>query len=168
MLRWLHPLDFRLLGPLEVVDDGGLALSIGAGRQRALLALLLLRANELVASDRLVDELWGESPPPTAHKMLHNQVSGLRQALGRNGRLETQGSAYRLNVAPGERDVDRFEELLASARAELDSDPDTAADKLRAALGLWRGPALSDLAFEQFAQTEIARLEERRWVAFEA
>jgi WD40 repeat protein/DNA-binding SARP family transcriptional activator len=168
MLRWLQPLDFRLLGPLEVVDDGGLALPVGAGRQRALLALLLLRANELVASDRLVDELWGESPPSTAHKMLHNQVSGLRQALGRNGRLETHGSAYRLNVSPGERDVDRFEELLASGRTQIEADPAVAAEKLRQALDLWRGPPLSDLPYERFAQTEIARLEERRWAAFEA
>ncbi len=119
-------LDFRLLGPLEVVGDGGLELSIGTGRQRALLALLILRANELVPSDRLVEELWGESPPATAHKMLHNQVSALRQELGRNGRLETHGSAYRLNVQPGERDVDRFEQLLASGRAELETDPDGA------------------------------------------
>jgi WD40 repeat protein/DNA-binding SARP family transcriptional activator len=160
-------LDFRLLGPLEVVGDGGLALSIGTGRQRALLALLILRANESVASDRLVEELWGESPPATAHKMLHNQVSALRQAL-RNGRLETHGSAYRLNVHPGERDVDRFEELLASGRGRIETDPDGAAEKLRQALELWRGPPLSDLSYERFAQTEIARLEERRRVAFEA
>jgi DNA-binding SARP family transcriptional activator len=159
--------DFRLLGPLEVIGDGGLAVSVGAGRQRALLALLILRANELVASDRLVEELWGESPPPTAHRMLHNQVSALRRALGPDGRLETQGSAYRLNVRPGERDVDRFEELVASGRAQIDADPEGAADRLRQALELWRGPALSDLSYERFAQSEIARLEERRWVAFE-
>jgi WD40 repeat protein/DNA-binding SARP family transcriptional activator len=161
-------LDFRLLGPLEVIGDGGVALSIGTGRRRALLALLILRANESVASDRLVDELWGESPPATAQKMLHNQVAALRQALGRNGRLETQGRAYRLNVRPGERDVDRFEELVASGRAQLEADPDGAAEKLRQALELWRGPALSDLAYEGFVQPEIARLEERRWAAFEA
>ncbi len=161
-------MDFRLLGPLEVVGDGGLELSIGTGRQRALLALLILRANELVPSDRLVEELWGESPPATAHKMLHNQVSALRQELGRNGRLETHGSAYRLNVQPGERDVDRFEQLLSSGRAELETDPDGAAEKLRQALSLWRGAPLSDLAYERFAQAEIARLEERRWTAFEA
>jgi WD40 repeat protein/DNA-binding SARP family transcriptional activator len=161
-------LDFRLLGPLEVVDDGGSALPIGTGRQRALLALLILRANELVPSDRLVEDLWGESPPQTAHKMLHNQVSALRQALGRNGRLETHGSGYRLNLQPGERDVDRFEELLAGGRAALETDPNGAAEKLRQALGLWRGPALSDLAYEHFAQAEIARLDERRWTAFEA
>jgi WD40 repeat protein/DNA-binding SARP family transcriptional activator len=161
-------LDFRLLGPLEVVGDGGLEISVGSGRQRILLALLALRANELVATDRLVEDLWGESPPPTAHKMLHNQVSALRQALGRNGRLETQGSAYRLNVAPGERDIDRFEELVARGRDELEADPERAAEALREALALWRGPPLSDLAYEPFAQTEIARLEERRWAAFEA
>ena len=161
-------MNFRLLGPLEVEDDGGAALAIGTGRERALLGLLLLRANELVASDQLVEELWGESPPPSAHKMLHNQVSSLRQALGRNGRLETLGSAYRLNVTPGERDVDRFEELVAQARALTDADPDTAARTLHCALGMWRGRPLSDLAYESFAQAEIARLEERRWAAFEA
>jgi WD40 repeat protein/DNA-binding SARP family transcriptional activator len=161
-------LDFRLLGPLEVASDDGVALSIGSGRQRALLALLILHGNELVAIDRLVDELWGESPPPTAPNMLANQVSALRQALGRNGRLETRGSAYRLNVRPGELDVDRFDELVASGRSQLETDPDEAAEKLRRALELWRGPALSDLAYEPFVQTEIARLEERRWAAFEA
>ncbi len=154
--------------PLEVVGDGDLELPIGTGRQRALLALLILRANELVTSDRLVEKLWGESPPATAHRMLHNQVSALRQALGRNGRLETQGSAYRLNIGPGERDVDRFEELLAQGRAEMGTDPESAADVLRQALELWRGPPLSDLAYEPFAQAEIARLEEMRWAAFEA
>ena len=161
-------MDFRLLGPLEAIDDGGLTVSIGAGRQRALLALLLLRANELVASDRLVEELWGESPPATAHKMVQNQVSALREALGRDGRLETHGSGYRLNLGPGERDVDRFEELVARGLAEMRADPEGAAETLRQALSLWRGPPLSDLAYEPFAQTEIARLEERRWAAFEA
>ena len=161
-------MDFRLLGPLEVVGDGGVALSIGTGRQRALLALLLLRANELVSTDRLVEELWGESPPPSAQQMLHNQVSALRRALGRNGRLETHGSGYRLNVHSGERDLDRFEELVASGRTRMETDPDAAAQALRQALELWRGPALSDLPYEAFAQPEIARLEERRWAAFEA
>jgi WD40 repeat protein/DNA-binding SARP family transcriptional activator len=160
--------DFRLLGPLEVVGDGGAQLPIGTGRQRALLALLILRANELVPSDRLVDELWDESPPLTANRMLHNQVSALRRELGQNGRLETHGSAYRLVVHPGERDVDRFEELVASGQEQIDTDPGEAAERLRRALELWRGPALSDLPYERFAQTEIARLEERRWVAFEA
>ena len=159
------PLEFRLLGPLEVIGDEGTAIAIGTGRQRALLALLILRANELVSSDRLVEELWGAAPPATAPKMLHNQVSALRQALGRNGRLETRGSAYRLNVGPEERDLDRFEDLVARGRA---AEPEQAAEALRLALDLWRGAPLADLAFEPFAQTEILRLEERRWAAFEA
>jgi WD40 repeat protein/DNA-binding SARP family transcriptional activator len=162
----VEALDFRLLGPLEVVGDDGSELAIGTGRQRALLALLVLRANELVPSDRLIEALWGHTPPPTAPKMLHNQISALRQALGRNGRLETQGSAYRLQVRPGELDVDRFEELIERARST--ADPAAAADRLREALQLWRGPPLVDLAYESFAQPEIARLEERRWAAFEA
>ena len=161
-------MNFRLLGPLEVDDDGGAALAIGTGRQCALLGLLILRANELVPTEQLVEELWGESPPPTAQKMLHNQVSALRQALGRNGRLETLGSAYRLNVAPGERDIDRFEELVARGRSQTDRDPERAAKTLREALGMWRGPPLADLAYESFAQAETARLEERRWAAFES
>ena len=151
-----------------MLDDDSRQLSIGAGRQRALLILLLLRANEPVTSDRLVEELWGESPPATAHKMLHNQVSALRRELGANGRLETQGSAYRLEVRPGELDIAVFEELVARGRAQIDEDPVGAADTLRQALGLWRGPPLSDVTYERFAQTEINRLEEERWAAFEA
>ena len=100
--------------------------------------------------------------------MLHNQVSALRQALGRNGRLETQGSAYRLNIGPGELDVDRFEHLVEEARDLTETDADAAAELLREALAMWRGPPLADLAYESFVQPEIARLEERRWAAFEA
>jgi DNA-binding SARP family transcriptional activator len=147
--------DFRLLGPFEVIDDDGTALAVGTGRPRALLGLLVLRANELLTSDRLIEELWVEPAPATAQKMLHNQVSSLRQVLGHDGRLETVGSAYRLNLGPEERDVDRFDALVARGA-------------LREALDLWRGPPLADLAFEPFAQIEIVRLEERRWAAFEA
>jgi DNA-binding SARP family transcriptional activator len=145
--------EFRLLGPLEVLDDDGAPLAVGNGRQRALLALLVLRANELLTSDRLIADLWGDTPPATAPKMVHNQVSALRRVL--NGRLETVGGSYRLNVSLEERDVDRFEALVARGA-------------LREALDLWRGPPLADLAFEPYAQTDIARLEERRWAAFEA
>ncbi len=161
-------MDFRLLGPLEVVDDDGAVLAIGTGRLRALLGLLMLRPGELIGSEELVDELWGEAAPPTAHKMLHNQVSALRKVLDGNGRLETHGRAYRLNVGPGERDVDRFESLVADARGRLDADPQGAAEALREALAMWRGPPLSDLSYERYAQTEIARLTEERWAAFEA
>ena len=160
-------MDFRLLGPLEVLDDDGREVLLRPGRQRALLALLVLRANELVASELLVEELWGESPPPTALKMLRNQVSALRRALGANERLETQGSGYRLKIADGERDVDRFEAMVARGRARLGGDPQRAAAAFREALGLWRGPVLADLGYEAFVQSEAGRLEERRLVAFE-
>jgi WD40 repeat protein/DNA-binding SARP family transcriptional activator len=160
--------EFRLLGPLEVVGDGGRAVPLGAGRRRALLAYLLLRPNEHVPSDRLIDALWGESPPATAAQMVQNQVSALRRELGANGRLETRGSAYRLSIAPGERDLDRFEKLVAAGRTRLELDPAGAMQTLREALALWRGPALADLTYEPFAQAEIARLEELRWAALEA
>jgi DNA-binding SARP family transcriptional activator len=167
-VRLPQPVDFRLLGPLEVAGDGdgGPTAPIGTGRQRARLALLVLHANETLTSDRLIGELWGESPPPSAVKMLHNQISALRRALG-DGRLETHGHAYRLAVRPGERDLDRFDDLVTRGRAALDADPEGAAELLRRALALWRGPPLADLAYEPFAIAEIGRLEERRWTAFE-
>jgi DNA-binding SARP family transcriptional activator/predicted ATPase len=161
-------LDFRLLGPLEVADDRGSEIAVRSGQQRAVLALLLLRANELVPSERLVEELWGESPPPTANKMLQNQMSGLRRALGHDGRIEAERGAYRLRVCEGELDVDRFEQLLDRGRAlAADNDPAAAAAAFRQALDLWRGEPLAEFAYEAFAQHEIARLEERRLVAFE-
>ena len=119
-----------------------------------------------MASDRLIDALWGEAPPATAAQMVQNHVSALRRELGANGRLETHGSAYRLNVTHGERDVDRFQGLVARARAEPEAQD--AAATLREALGLWRGSPLADLEYEAFAQAEIGRLEELRWAAFEA
>jgi predicted ATPase/DNA-binding SARP family transcriptional activator len=145
-------IEFRILGPLEVVEDGR-ALSIERGRQRALLGYLLLRANEVVAQERLVDALWGESPPATAVTALHGYVSRLRRLLGA-GRLETRPPGYVLRVAPGELDLHRFRALLDENRHEE-------------ALALWRGPALDDLAFEDFAQSEIVRLEELRLSAME-
>jgi predicted ATPase/DNA-binding SARP family transcriptional activator len=137
---------------LEVVD-GDRALSIERGRQRALLGYLLLRANEVVAQDRLVDALWGESPPASAVTVLHGYVSRLRRVLG-DGRLQTRPPGYVLHVAPDELDLYRFRVLLAQDRHDD-------------ALALWRGPPLEDLAFEDFAQAEIARLEELRLNALE-
>jgi YVTN family beta-propeller protein len=160
---------FRLLGPLEVTD-GNRAIPFGEGRQRSVLVFLLLRRNEAVASDRLVDALWGEAPPPTAAKVLQNYVRQLRRALGdREGqRLQTRGHAYALRVEDGELDLDRFEELVREGGEALEhGHPADAAARLREALALWRGPALADVAYEAFAQGEIARLEERRTVALE-
>ena len=155
-------MEFRLLGPLEVLD-GDRSLQLGRGHQRALFALLLLNANEVVSTDRLIDELWGESPPRTVLKSIHVYVSRLRKELG-DGRLVTQAPGYLLRVDRSEVDLARFEELVAEAGG---ADPGTAAEKLRSALALWRGPALADIAYEPFAQAEIARLEEKRWAATE-
>ena len=158
--------EFRILGPLEASRHGQ-PLELGAGKQRALLVLLLLRAGEIVSTDRLIDALWGERPPPSALNSVHIYVSQLRKALG-NGRLETRGHGYLLALEPEQLDLGRFERLLGDGRELLASgDADRAAGALRAALGLWRGPPLSDVAFEPFAQAEIARLDELRLAALE-
>ena len=155
-------MEFRLLGPLEVVGHERV-LVLGGVKQRSLLAVLMLHANEVVSADRLIDELWGQTPPPTASKSIQVYVSRLRKELG-EGRLVTQPPGYVLRVEASELDLARFEQLLDEARRE---DPERAAQKLRRALSLWRGTALADLAYESFAQAEIARLEELRWVALE-
>jgi len=156
------PLEFRLLGPLEVVD-GDRTLALGAGQQRALFAMLLLHANEVVSADRLIDALWGAAPPATAAKTVQVYVSRLRKVLG-DGRLVTLAPGYALRVERSEIDLGRFEQLVGEAAR---SDPERAMRTLRDALSLWRGPALADLAYESFAQPEIARLEELRWSALE-
>jgi DNA-binding SARP family transcriptional activator len=159
-------MEFRILGPLDV-RDGDQAVELAGGRQRALLALLVLNRNETVSTDRIVEELWGEQSPQTAPKVIQNHVSQLRRGLG-DGLLVTEGSGYKLRLEPGSLDVDRFEELLADGRNALErGDAESAADLLRQALALWRGTPLADVSFEPFAQAEIARLEERRLVALE-
>jgi DNA-binding SARP family transcriptional activator len=163
-------LYFRLLGPLEV-SDGDRVLSLGGAKQRALLAILLLRANEVVSTDRLIDELWGEEPPPTAAKVVQVYVSQLRKAMAGRGRdpvIATRPPGYAVHVQAGQLDVDRFEKLLADARqARAAGNPEVAARLLREGLALWRGQALADFAYEPFAQAAVARLEELRLVALE-
>ena len=161
-------MDFRILGPLEVIADGR-SYSIGSGKQRALLAILLLRANEPVATDTLLELLWGERAPAASRKTLQAYVSRLRKALGAaDGRIVTRPNGYMLRVAPGELDLERFETLAEQGRRALAAnDPERAAGLLRAALELWRGPPLADLRFEAFAQPEIRRLEELRLAALE-
>lgn len=154
--------EFRILGPLEVVDESGV-VALGGQKQRALLGLLLMRAGEVVATDRLVDELWGEHPPKTATTSLQNLVSQIRKLLGPEV-LVTKPPGYVLQVDAGSVDLGRFEWLVASARG---AEPAERAAKLREGLALWRGPPLADLAFETFAQTEIRRLEEVRLDAVE-
>jgi DNA-binding SARP family transcriptional activator len=148
-------MEFRILGPLEVVDDGR-SLPLGGTRQRGVLALLLTRPNAVVSTDRLVDEIWGEQPPKAALNTIQYCVSQLRKSLGVD-RIVTRPPGYLIRVKPGELDLERFELLLEQDHAGA----------LREALALWRGPALADLAFEPFALAETARLEELRFAALE-
>ena len=161
-------MDFHILGPLEVLDKGR-AVLLGGSRQRTLLGLLLLHANETLSTDRLVDELWGERAPLTAAKTLQVQVSRLRKALGDHaGVLVTREHGYQLALERGELDAHRFEDLLTEGGRELAAGrPDAAAAALEQALALWRGAPLADLAYEPFAQSEIARLAELRATALE-
>jgi DNA-binding SARP family transcriptional activator len=154
-------LDFRILGPFEVLD-GDRPVALGGPKQRALLVVLLLRRGEVVSRERLIDELWGERPPASAAKTVQVYVSNLRKALG-DGVLLTRGQGYLLQLAPGQVDADRVAELVSEGRAALaDGDPQQASDRLRAALAQWPSPPLADFAYEPFAQREIARLDEER------
>lgn len=155
-------MDFRLLGPLEV-SESERPLPLGGVKQRSVLAILLMHADELVTKDLLIDEIWGGAPPATATKSVQVYVSRLRKALGAE-RVDTHSGGYVLRVEPEELDVARFEQLAAEASR---TTPQEAARKLREALALWRGPALADLAYEGFAQPEIARLEEMRLTVLE-
>ena len=156
-------MEFRILGPLEVVEQGR-ALPLAGVRQRTLLALLLTRANEVVSADRLIDELWAAQPPRSAANALQYHVSQLRKALAPHEAIVTQDPGYVIRVGPDELDLLRFEALVEEARRAA---PELAAQRLREALDLWRGPALADLAYESFAQIEILRLEELRVEALE-
>jgi DNA-binding SARP family transcriptional activator len=155
-------LDFRILGPLEVTTDGA-PVAISGRNQRSLLTLLLLRANETVSSERLVNEMWGEQPPKTAGTSLQNAVSQLRKLLGPDV-LVTRPPGYLLVIAPDQLDLGRFERLLGEGR--MAAGPDRAR-LLGEALALWRGPALADSELETFALSEAPRLEELRLVATE-
>jgi DNA-binding SARP family transcriptional activator/tetratricopeptide (TPR) repeat protein len=153
--------EFRLLGPLEALVDGA-PVRLGPPQQRALLALLLLNANEVVSRDRIVDELWGERPPATAVKLVQVYVSALRKVLEPEV-LVTRAPGYLLQVEPDAVDLDRFRRHLDEGGAALGAGaPAAAANHFRSALALWRGPALADFAFAPFAQAQIGRLDELR------
>ena len=159
-------MEFRILGPLEVWNEGG-EVSLGGPKLRALLAVLLLHANEVVAADRLIDELWGEDTPEGSRGALRVNVSRLRKALP-EGVLTTRAPGYAVRVEPDELDLHRFERLVDEGRSLLARKlAFDAAARLRDALSLWRGPALADFAYESFAQAPIGRLEEIRLAAVE-
>ncbi len=161
----MSDLRFRLLGPLEV-ERGGIRLDLGPRKQRAVLALLLLEANRVVPSERLIDELWGDTPPETARSALQVYVSRLRKALGEDGAsLRTRSPGYVLELEPGALDLEAFTALRAEARDA--SEPARAAEALHEALALWRGAPLAELDGAPFGAAAGAQLEEQRLGALE-
>jgi DNA-binding SARP family transcriptional activator/streptogramin lyase len=152
-------MEFRILGSLEV-DDDGRRVTVRRGKEQALLAYLLLHANEFVPTDRLIDELWGERPTPTARKTLQNAVSQLRRAVG-DDRILTEPSGYRFRLEHGELDLHRFEDLAVQGRTSGNGE------LLRAALGTWRGEPLASLRDELFAQRAALQLEDARLAVLE-
>ena len=148
---------FDILGPVEVVGDNG-AVELPTGRARALLLLLLLRRNEPISLDALVEDLWDGSPPPSAGKIVQGYIGQLRRSLG-NGRIETRGHSYLIQVQAGELDVDRVEALRVGS---LSLPPAQRSETLRTALGHFRGRPLDEAGDESFATGERHRLEELR------
>src|SRR5439155_5395591 len=160
-------MEFGLLGPFAVLGDDGQHIRIDAPKQRALLALLVLHRGEVVSVDRLAEELWAGDPPATATKTIQVYVAQLRKALGENV-LATHGRGYSFASDDHDVDIERFERLSSEGCGRLDDgDAERAAALLREALALWRGPALADFTYDEFAQHEIERLDELRLVATE-
>ena len=163
-------MNFRLLGALEV-SAGEVPADLGPPKQRALLAILVLHAGEIVPSDRLIELLWGERPPRTASHSIQIYVSNLRKAfegLGAIGVLSTRSPGYQLDAHADSIDIRQFEARVREGSRKLrEGDPDTGAADLRAALRLWRGPALSDFTYEEFAQPYIQRLHDLHLGAIE-
>jgi DNA-binding SARP family transcriptional activator/tRNA A-37 threonylcarbamoyl transferase component Bud32 len=158
-------MQFLILGPLEVSDDGA-KLALGGPKQRAVLAHLILRANHVVPADLLIDGLWGEEPPESARNTLQTYVYRLRKVLGED-RLEGRDGGYVLAAADAEVDAERFQALVKQGKAQAASDPAAAAATLSEALSLWRGDALADVTEEPSLRGEAARLEELRLSATE-
>ena len=160
-------MQFNVLGPIEV-EHPGRSVQLSGRRQLGLLAILLLNANEVVSTDRLVDDLWSDDPPANATAALHNHVSRLRKELGPESLL-TRACGYVLRVDPEAVDACRFERLLDRAeRLARAGIAGASAAALDEALDLWRGRPFEELGYERFLQGEVARLEERRLVAREA
>ena len=155
-------MDFRVLGPLEVRSDHG-PVDLKGTKPRAVLAYVLLHANEPVSWERVAEAVWGEDASADFRKKVQVNVSRLRKALVDPEIRATSSAGYQLRVPPGELDSERFEQCVDEGRKALAAgDPDSAALVLREGPGLWRDTPLADLTFEAFAQADIARLEEQR------
>jgi DNA-binding SARP family transcriptional activator len=156
--------EFQILGPLEVLE-GGRPLALGRLKERMVLAVLLLHANEFVSRERLIDELWGVAPPATARKAVNVYISKLRKALTVNGDdpIATADGGYRLVVGSDLLDADRMRRLVAAARERMaDGESEAASRLLQEALSSWRGPTLAGLQLESFGRDEVAQLDELR------
>jgi len=160
--------ECQILGSLKILQDGR-AVPLGGSRPKMVMAALILDANHVVSTDRLIDAVWDEHPPDSALESLRAHVSRLRSALGASrDRLTTEPTGYRLTLGLDELDAERFETLAENGRRLLtEGDPGAASESLREALGLWQGPALADFADCAFAVPHISRLEERRLAALE-
>jgi WD40 repeat protein/DNA-binding SARP family transcriptional activator len=159
-------LEFRVLGPIEVVGDAG-AIRLGGLRQRAVLAMLLLDANHVVPVERITDALYGGAAPATAVAQVRDHVSQLRRMIGYE-LVETRAPGYLLRVEPDQVDAFRFERMTEEAVAALGrGEAQTACDLVRGALAMWRGPPLAEFGHDAFAQPAIARLEAARLRAVE-
>jgi DNA-binding SARP family transcriptional activator len=156
-------MEFGILGPLEVAEDGSF-VALGGSKQRALLALLLLTPNRAASIDRLVGALWGDDPPAAAANALQYHVSQLRKTLGDGAAVVTQEPGYMIRLAPEQLDLLRFEQLVTEAEG---SEPDRASHLLGEALALWRGEPLAELADDVLSQGEVRRLEAARLAALE-
>jgi DNA-binding SARP family transcriptional activator len=159
-------LEFRILGPLEVVGEHG-SLRLGGPKQRATLAILLLHGNRVVSVDRLAEDLYSGAPPVTAVTQVQRQISELRKVVGADA-VETRAPGYVLRLGPEQLDLHRFERLATEGSRSLErGEAQRAGEFLREALALWRGRPLADLAYESFAQPAIERLEEIRLATVE-
>ena len=159
--------ELGVLGQLQVIADGR-ELPLGSFQQRALLALLVIHVGEPVSRDRLVDELWGERPPPSAAHAVQVYVSGIRKSLrGCPVQVRSAGSGYLLEVDKDCIDAVRFERLVGEAQRLVAEDPSAARGLFEQALGLWRGPPLSEFSDLDFARQEADRLQELHMVALE-
>ena len=155
-------MEFRILGPLDVLADGS-AVPLPGAKPRAVLALLLVHAGRPVGADRIAQALWGEDAPSGAANTVQVHVSRLRKALGGADSIGTTAAGYALRIEPGSLDAQRFEAGLEEGRAELEAGrPERAAEALERALAEWRGPPLGEFADLPFAVRERARLEELR------
>ncbi len=160
-------MEYLCLGPLEVRVDG-VPVDLGGPQQRLVLAILLTRANEVVSTDRLIDDVWGEQPPGTARKTIQGYISGLRKLISADDALRSTSPGYLLAVKPDEVDSARFESMVAEGSELTTSDPNRAAQVLDQALSLWRGGPYEDLADHDALRPEVARLEQIHALATES